>query len=191
MYPIPRWKPIDKLTAPGSLSFTEGNAPPRREARKPDIHSSLLNKQASPEKAKRAGFPRKDSNTVIKTLRFKKSPSKAVSGPQTYAPSSPLPSSSSSSASFTADRGESAIAQALNRAVANNNRSSVDTDVLMSNADEHRPVPKHTGPAEKIDDVNAELIDLRRQLTELQTTVFRNTTSAIQVGDHGSSFINC
>lgn len=207
MHPIPRRKPaIDKSTASGRLSITEGNVSPRREARKPDLHSPLATQQASLEKAKREGFPRKDSSTIIKTLRFKKGASKADRGSQTYS-SSPLPSSSrssSSSASFTADGG-SGIAQALNHAVANNNRSSVDTDVLMSNFDEPRPaldeprpgfdeprpVPNPIGPAEKTDDVKAELTDLRREFTHLKTTVLQNATSAIHVSDHGSSFINC
>jgi hypothetical protein len=168
------------MVQPGSVPHTQANEFQKRKVGQ----APTMNQRPSLQGTNREQQEARKRN-AIKGLKFNKNPVRKTSSAQrssNHSSSSPnYPSSSS--ASIPALDGELGIARALNHAVTNNHRSSVNTDVVMHDIDEPITATEHTELAEGSTSnasVQSELRELREQVSGL-SKLFSQAQGPLQV----------
>lgn len=172
-----------KSTQSGKISSTQGKGPQKSTVREPNSQATTPNQ---PQRTERDPLSEENHKlNAIKSLKFKRDPSKKPSGAQKSAnhSSSSSARSSSPSVSIPAVDGGQEIARALNNAVTNNTRSSQNTDVVMHEIDQPRTATEHRDLPEGLID---ELRGLREQVSHLSTQVAQVRQAPFQIpAPHG------
>lgn len=185
--PIPRRRhSMAKSTQSGKISSTQGKGPQKSTVREPNSQATTPNQPPSLQRTERDPLSEENHKlNAIKSLKFKRDPSKKPSGAQKSAnhSSSSSARSSSPSVSIPAVDGGQEIARALNNAVTNNTRSSQNTDVVMHEIDQPRTATEHRDLPEGLID---ELRGLREQVSHLSTQVAQVRQAPFQIpAPHG------